>query len=157
MTARCSKCGTENPADSRFCRSCGKKFVAIAAPVETGEPGVYFCYKHKKETTRVTCGRCERPLCTRCVTVGANGVRCRECARNRVPMHFGGMVHEVSSSLRRIGRSLIARPYWFYIIAFLAISLFGPIRMCGRPHASMPIEEDMESYEPSGDTAPANR
>jgi hypothetical protein len=38
------------------------------------------CYKHPKEETGLSCGRCERPICTRCVVQGPAGVRCRDCA-----------------------------------------------------------------------------
>ncbi|RYG35813.1 zinc ribbon domain-containing protein [bacterium] len=161
MTARCSKCGTENPDDGRFCRSCGQKFVAMAAPVETSEPGVYYCYKHKKETTRVTCGRCERPLCTKCVTVGANGVRCRDCARNKVPLHFSGMVHEMFSGLRKMGRTLAAQPYWIYIIVLLAMSVIGRISTLGSNHPDPQTMEDAGYYddptETRSESAPADR
>ncbi len=37
------------------------------------------CYKHPREETRLSCGRCERPICTRCSVLGPAGVRCREC------------------------------------------------------------------------------
>jgi hypothetical protein len=113
MNAHCSICGTENPADSKFCRSCGKKFVPVAPAVEAGEPGVYYCYKHKNETTRVTCGRCERPLCPKCVTVGANGVRCRHCARNKTPVRLSGVLHDTGSAIGRGVNHLGTRPVWY--------------------------------------------
>jgi len=37
------------------------------------------CFYHRDRETRVTCGRCERPLCPDCVHHGATGVRCKEC------------------------------------------------------------------------------
>lgn len=113
MTARCAQCGTENPSDSRFCRSCGKKFIAAEAPVEAGEPGLYYCHKHKKETTRVTCGRCERPVCPKCFTVGANGVRCNDCARNRTPVRLSGVLHDAGSSVGRGMNTLGSKPIWY--------------------------------------------
>lgn len=39
----------------------------------------YACFYHPDRETRVTCGRCERPLCPDCVQHGATGVRCRDC------------------------------------------------------------------------------
>jgi hypothetical protein len=39
----------------------------------------FTCFYHPDRETRVTCGRCERPLCPDCVRHGATGVRCREC------------------------------------------------------------------------------
>ena len=54
-------------------------------------PAVKVCYKHPKEETRLSCGKCERPICTRCSIVGPAGVRCRECASLR-----GSTLYKVS-------------------------------------------------------------
>lgn len=48
-----------------------------------GEPGVYWCARHRKVRTRLRCGRCERPICPRCTVYGPTGARCRDCASNR--------------------------------------------------------------------------
>ena len=42
-----------------------------------------YCYKHPKVETGLSCGKCERPICTNCMIVGPAGVRCRECASLR--------------------------------------------------------------------------
>ena len=123
MNARCAACGAENVDDSRFCRSCGKPFVAVPPPVEAGEAGLFYCYQHKRETTRVTCGRCERPLCPKCVNVGANGVRCRECSRNKVPMRLGGVLHDATSTVGRGMRSMGTRPVWYLYIWGMIVRL----------------------------------
>lgn len=95
----------------------------MAPPVEAGEPGLFYCYRHKKETTRVTCGRCERPLCPRCVTVGANGVRCRECARNKVPVRLGGVFHNAMRSVGRGVSPMGGRPIWCLYLWSMVIRL----------------------------------
>ncbi len=48
-----------------------------------GEPGVYWCARHRKTKTRLRCGRCETPVCPRCTVYGPTGARCRDCASNR--------------------------------------------------------------------------
>lgn len=48
-----------------------------------GEPGVYWCAKHRKVKTRLRCGRCERPICIKCTVYGPTGARCPDCASNR--------------------------------------------------------------------------
>ena len=48
-----------------------------------GEPGVYFCARHKNVKTRLRCGRCEKPICPKCTTYGPTGARCRDCASNK--------------------------------------------------------------------------
>lgn len=41
------------------------------------------CYKHPKEETNLSCGKCDRPICTRCMVMGPAGIRCPECASLR--------------------------------------------------------------------------
>ena len=110
--ARCSSCGAEADSNVKFCPSCGAKFVPVAAAINAGEDGLNYCWKHKKVTTRVTCGRCEKPICDRCMIVGANGVRCRECARNKVPVRFTGIIHDASRGVRGAANSMGTRPIW---------------------------------------------
>lgn len=45
------------------------------------EPGTHTtCYRHPRVETAVTCSDCGRPICTECMTFGAVGIRCPECA-----------------------------------------------------------------------------
>jgi hypothetical protein len=37
------------------------------------------CANHPKVETDLTCGRCEKPICTRCMVHMEVGIRCREC------------------------------------------------------------------------------
>lgn len=39
------------------------------------------CYRHGDRTAAVTCQRCERPICTECMTQASVGFHCPECAR----------------------------------------------------------------------------
>lgn len=41
------------------------------------------CYRHIKEETNVSCGKCDRPICPRCMIPGPAGMRCPECASLR--------------------------------------------------------------------------
>jgi hypothetical protein len=38
-----------------------------------------FCYRHPARETRIRCGRCDRPICTRCAMQGPVGFRCKTC------------------------------------------------------------------------------
>lgn len=38
-----------------------------------------FCYRHPDRETWIRCGRCDRPICTRCAMQGPVGFRCRQC------------------------------------------------------------------------------
>ena len=126
MEARCIRCGSPNDPNNRFCAACGVKFEPRPEPVSAGEDGLYFCTKHKKETTRVTCGRCEKPICHRCMVVGANGVRCHECARNKIPVRLGGVVHDATSGIGKSVGSMGTRPIWYlYIWSFIIRIIMG--------------------------------
>lgn len=48
-----------------------------------GEPGVYFCARHKSVKVRLRCGRCEAPICARCTVMTPVGARCKDCGTNR--------------------------------------------------------------------------
>lgn len=123
---RCAKCGSENPEGKKFCGDCGAEMTSREAPVPVpGEPGAYFCAKHKKEPTRVTCGRCETPVCTRCAVHGPVGVRCRACAKNRVPIRPMGVLHAAGQGLdSNAGRTVWYLALWFAVVAFFN-NLFG--------------------------------
>lgn len=41
------------------------------------------CYRHPKVETNVSCGKCDRPICPRCMVAGPAGMRCSDCASLR--------------------------------------------------------------------------
>jgi hypothetical protein len=43
------------------------------------EDAPFHCHRHPDRETRVRCGRCDRPICSRCAMQGPVGFRCREC------------------------------------------------------------------------------
>ncbi|MBM3945886.1 MAG: hypothetical protein FJ315_00590 [SAR202 cluster bacterium] len=47
-----------------------------------------FCANHKSTETVLRCGKCEKPICPRCVIFTPVGTRCRECAHlTRLPTY----------------------------------------------------------------------
>jgi hypothetical protein len=86
-----------------------------------GEAGAYYCFKHKKEVTRVTCGRCEKPICPKCLVIGPAGVRCHDCARNKVAVRWRGLAHDAGS---RVGRIDGRKVWYLYLLAMIA-RMFG--------------------------------
>jgi len=51
----------------------------IPAPEDADGP--MFCYRHPDRETLISCGRCEKPICTRCAMQGPVGFRCRDCGK----------------------------------------------------------------------------
>ena len=118
---RCSQCLAEVQGSPKFCPECGKKFVPNPAPVSAGEDGVFFCYKHKKEVTRVSCGRCERPICPKCMVLSPAGVRCKECARNKVPVRLRGVVHDMGAG---VSSGSPAQRAWYMVAVLFIVEMF---------------------------------
>ena len=42
-----------------------------------------YCAKHPETSTNLRCGRCEQPVCPRCMVHSPVGVRCAECGQSR--------------------------------------------------------------------------
>ena len=116
----CAKCDAANPEGNRFCGTCGAAFVARQDTAVPGEPGVYYCHRHRKETTRVRCGRCEKPVCTRCAVPAPVGIKCRECAKHRVAFRPRGAVHAAGQVLDSPG----GRTVWYLALWALLVSTF---------------------------------
>ncbi len=59
-----------------------------AAAVEGSTAETQFCYRHPDRETYIRCGRCDRPICTKCAMLGPVGMRCKQCGRPaRDPLH----------------------------------------------------------------------
>lgn len=48
-------------------------------------PGTVTCTRHPDVETALTCGRCETPICPRCLVFTPGGTRCPDCAQLRRP------------------------------------------------------------------------
>ena len=124
----CKKCNTQNDDEKKFCGECGAKLEAPPQPVAVeGQDGAYYCTRHPKVPTLIRCGRCETPICQKCMVFGPAGNRCKACARHRTPLRPRGVAHEVARGVSNVASS--GRGYWFFgfwamIVRFIA-SLFG--------------------------------
>lgn len=123
--ANCPRCGKENEVGARFCARCGINLESVAQPAEaTGE--VMYCYRHPKVVTVVRCGKCERPICPKCMVMSAAGQRCRDCARPTTKVTGRGLLYDLTVPFRGIGRE----PYKIYLFLIIASMLFGLVRGC---------------------------
>lgn len=121
----CEKCRADNPAEKKFCGDCGAALHATpeAVPVP-GDPGAFYCERHKKVSTRVRCGHCDVPICTRCAVYGPVGARCRACAKHRVAIRPMGVLHAAGNSLER-GTQGAGRLVWYMVIWNFVLSLLA--------------------------------
>ena len=90
------------------------------------EPGVYWCWRHRKVKTRLRCGRCEKPICPKCTVMGPTGARCRECASNRTqhiyrvsPLQFA-LTFVASAILSMVGVTLL-RAVGIFLLFFAPV------------------------------------
>lgn len=62
--------------------------------MSTPVAGPMQCARHPKVETGLACGRCETPICPRCMVMTDVGARCPECApRRRLPQFEAGPVY----------------------------------------------------------------
>ena len=65
------------------------------------------CAKHSDVETSLTCGRCEKPVCLRCMTHTDVGIRCRDCAPARPAMAAIG-AHRLRNIVIVVGLIFVA-------------------------------------------------
>lgn len=49
----------------------------------SADTGEMTCARHPKVETRLACGRCETPICPKCMVITDVGARCPDCAPSR--------------------------------------------------------------------------
>jgi hypothetical protein len=98
-----------------------------------GEPGVWNCARHKNVQTRLRCGRCEKPICPRCVVMAPTGARCRDCVSNRTahmyqiePRHLA-LSFGVALVAGALGPAAFALAGPFWVWALLYAPALGPV------------------------------
>jgi len=80
------------------------------------------CATHPSVETELTCSRCGKPICPRCLVITPVGARCRECARlRRLPTYRLGAIF----ILRGLGAALATGAAAGALWAFLFPYRFG--------------------------------
>jgi hypothetical protein len=51
--------------------------------LESSDSDVFYCARHPQVETVLRCGRCDTPICPRCLVQTPVGARCRDCANVR--------------------------------------------------------------------------
>jgi hypothetical protein len=75
----------------------------VTEPADTS--GVIYCERHPDTETGLRCGRCDTPICPRCVVMTDVGARCPTCAPRRALPQF-----EITPlfAMRGLGGALVA-------------------------------------------------
>lgn len=148
---RCPRCAKQNEDGARFCSRCGLDMHSVQIDPVASDEAVKYCYRHPKRATLLSCGRCEKPICDRCVVIGPAGSRCQDCAKSNVAFRPGA----VGLQFKRMFRSLTRVSPWYLII--LAFMLFGFLRGCvGMIQSSRNQDRPVEIRSNPGQVPPEN-
>jgi hypothetical protein len=99
------------------------------------------CARHGDTETSLACGRCETPVCTRCVVQTDVGIRCRTCApiRHGIP-GFG------SSRFRNA--AIVVGVLFGAVLLVGGVSQLGGSSTTGLPDYDQFYDEVLEQYQP---------
>ncbi|MBL8086671.1 MAG: hypothetical protein JNM85_01215 [Chthonomonas sp.] len=113
-------------------------FTQIVEP--TANTDLVACPKHPREKTALRCGKCDRPICTRCTVLSPAGTRCTECSRNQIAFRPETAARSFGLELKRLTR--LGPMSWYAIAIVLSIG-FSVFRSCGaQRRAPIVIEQD---------------
>lgn len=78
------------------------------------------CAEHPNVETRLSCSRCGKPICPRCLVQTPVGARCRQCAGlRRIPTYEVRPVHYLRASFVGAGLAIGVGAAWYLIGTFI--------------------------------------
>jgi ribosomal protein L40E len=88
------------------------------------------CAAHPRTETYLRCGKCEKPICPRCMIQTPVGARCRQCAGlRRLPMFDVRPLDLVKGFLSAVAASAAGGMALLYLSAMPGVGFFGFILM----------------------------
>ncbi len=117
----CHSCGADSAPEARFCASCGSTLEALdqTTPPPQPEYEIHYCAFHPNVETGLSCNRCEKYICPRCMVQSSVGARCRECAQvRRLPTFDVKPVYYLRGSVVGILVALVTGVIWGFLRAF---------------------------------------
>jgi hypothetical protein len=85
-----------------------------------------FCARHPKVETYLRCGRCNTPICPRCLVQTPVGSRCPDCARmRRLPMYDVGPAFLARAAAAGLAVSLLVGLVGLFLLGSVRFGLFG--------------------------------
>ena len=84
------------------------------------------CANHPNVETELTCGRCEKPICLRCVIQTPVGGRCRQCAGiRRLPTYHISPLYLARGAGTALAAGAAAGAAWWLVLPYRAGIFFG--------------------------------
>jgi hypothetical protein len=78
------------------------------------------CAEHPKIETNLTCGKCEKPICPKCMVQTPVGIRCKECANVKsLPTYQIPTLYYLRASGAGIGIGIICGLAWWAVYLIL--------------------------------------
>ena len=88
-------------------------------------PPLVRCAAHPDVETALRCGKCDKPICPRCLVETPVGMRCRECARlNRPPTYRVSGLYYARAAGTAFGLAIGIGVAWAFIERALPFYLF---------------------------------
>ncbi len=76
------------------------------------------CHWHPEVETRLSCARCQKPVCPQCVVQAPVGLRCRECGRaTRMPTYDVGPSYLARAAAVAAGVAVVGGIVWAVVYA----------------------------------------
>ena len=126
---KCSECDRENDSRDQFCGACGSR-LSISRP-ETpsvtdnqSDLSTFYCNVHQDTQTQLRCGRCDIPVCPKCMTHSPVGVRCPRCSKPTPMPQYEVQTHLL---LRALGVAILMGILGGFVIGFIVEPLFGQL------------------------------
>ena len=92
--------------------ACGAPTSPAAPPTRNGRTWRRNCWAGSGTRAR---------QCTKCLVIGPAGVRCKECARNKVSKRWRGVAHDLGSGISNVD----GRKVWYLYIFAMIARMFG--------------------------------
>lgn len=90
------------------------------------------CAAHPKVETNLTCGKCGKAICPRCMVQTDVGVRCVQCAGlKKLPTFKLTGTDYAKAILVGLGIAIVAGAFWFVIRLFIPYVLFNLLIAAG--------------------------
>jgi hypothetical protein len=92
---------------------------------EVSAPVAAACFNHPRRETMVRCGKCDRPICVRCMLQTPVGMRCGECAQLRRLPQFDV---DIGLLARSAGGGLVVSTLAWLLVTYVSfLSFFAAI------------------------------
>ncbi len=82
------------------------------------------CATHPKIETSLRCGKCEKPICPKCLLQTPVGARCPDCAKlHRLPTYRVSINYYLRAAGTGLGMAIVCGIIWGLVIGFLPLYL----------------------------------